>query len=87
LEIFYYNWVNISLVKEKKMGKNVHLSGISGYIASPSGYGPWPGLIVIQEWWGLDQQTKSITDRFSELGYLCFSPDLYHGELAQLGDA
>lgn len=69
------------------MGKNVHLSGISGYIASPSGYGPWPGLIVIQEWWGLDQQTKSITDRFSELGYLCFSPDLYHGELAQLGDA
>jgi carboxymethylenebutenolidase len=42
---------------------------------------------VIQEWWGLDAQTRSIADRFSGLGYLAFAPDLYHGELATLGDA
>jgi carboxymethylenebutenolidase len=43
-------------------------------------------LIVIQEWWGLDAQTKSIAERFASAGYLSFAPDLYHGELAQLGD-
>ena len=57
-----------------------------GYLATPPGSGPWPGLIVIQEWWGLDAQTKSIADRFAAAGYLAFAPDLYHGELAQLGD-
>jgi carboxymethylenebutenolidase len=68
------------------MGTSYELGSISGYLAKPSGSGPWPGLIVIQEWWGLDFQTKSIADRFAAIGYLAFAPDLYHGELAKLGD-
>jgi len=68
------------------MGTSTNLNGIPGYLAKPSGNGPWPGLVVIQEWWGLDPQTKSIADRFATTGYLVFSPDLFHGELAQLGD-
>jgi carboxymethylenebutenolidase len=72
--------------KELFMGKDTELGTISGYLAKPSGAGPWPGVVVIQEWWGLDAQTKSIADRFAIEGYLAFSPDLYHGELAQLGD-
>ncbi|MEW6028870.1 MAG: dienelactone hydrolase family protein [Chloroflexota bacterium] len=68
------------------MGETIQLGGISGYLARPSGNGPWPAVIVIQEWWGLDAQTKSITDRFAAQGYLAFAPDLYHGELAALGD-
>src|SRR3990170_9075721 len=69
------------------MGVMTQLGSLSGYLAKPSGAGPWPGLIVIQEWWGLDAQTKSIADRFAAEGYLAFAPDLYHGELAALGDA
>ncbi len=69
------------------MGSHLQLGGIAGYQATPTGNGPWPCLIVIQEWWGLDQQTKSIADRFADLGFLSFAPDLYHGELAQLGDS
>ena len=57
-----------------------------GYLVRPSGTGPWPAVIVIQEWWGLDEQTMSIADRFAGEGYLAFSPDVYHGELAKLGD-
>lgn len=68
------------------MGETIQLGGISGYLTKPSGNGPWPAVIVIQEWWGLDAQTKSIADRFAALGYLAFAPDLYHGELAALGD-
>jgi carboxymethylenebutenolidase len=42
---------------------------------------------VIHEWWGLDEQSRSIADRFAELGYLAFAPDLFHGERAELGDS
>jgi carboxymethylenebutenolidase len=69
------------------MGASFELGSVPGYLAKPKGEGPWPGLIVIQEWWGLDQQTKNIADRFASVGYLVFSPDLYHGEVAQLGDS
>jgi len=68
------------------MGTMSTLNTVSGYLATPTGAGPWPALIVIQEWWGLDAQTKSIADRFAAKGYLAFAPDVYHGELAQLGD-
>jgi len=68
------------------MSTNSELGTIPGYLAKPSKAGPWPAVIVIQEWWGLDTQTKSIADRFAANGYLAFSPDLYHGELAELGD-
>jgi carboxymethylenebutenolidase len=68
------------------MNELVQLGSVKGYLAKPTGKGPWPALIVIQEWWGLDGQTKSIADRFAQEGYLAFAPDLYHGELAKLGD-
>ncbi len=68
------------------MGRLVKVGPIEGYLGRPSGEGPWPTVIVIQEWWGLDNQTESIVDRFAGLHYLAFAPDLYHGELALLGD-
>jgi len=68
------------------MGTKTEIGGVSGYLAKPAGTGPWPSVIVIQEWWGLDAQTESIADRFAATGYLAFAPDLYHGELARLGD-
>ena len=68
------------------MGKMVKIGSSSGYLARPTGNGPWPAVIAIQEWWGLDNQTESIADRLAGVGYLCFAPDLYHGELAKLGD-
>jgi carboxymethylenebutenolidase len=68
------------------MGTSYEIGSVSGYLAKPSGKGPWPALIVIQEWWGLDLQTQSIADRFAAIGYLSFAPDLYHGEQAKLGD-
>ena len=68
------------------MNELIQLGTINGYLAKPAGTGPFPAVIVIQEWWGLDAQTKSIADRFAKEGYLAFAPDVYHGELAKLGD-
>lgn len=68
------------------ISKQIELGGVDGHLAKPGGRGPWPAVIVVQEWWGLDNQIKSVAERFAEVGYLAFAPDLYHGELAQLGD-
>lgn len=68
------------------MSELIQLGSVKGHLAKPEGSGSHPAVIVIQEWWGLDAQTKSIADRFAQEGYLAFAPDLYHGELAQLGD-
>src|SRR5262245_27422093 len=69
------------------MGQMKEIGGVPGYWADAAGSGPHPSLIVIQDWWGLDAQTKSIADRFAAEGYACFSPDFFRGELAALGDA
>jgi carboxymethylenebutenolidase len=53
----------------------------SGYlVVPPSGKGP--GVLVIQEWWGLDSGIKEMTDRLGVAGFVAMAPDLYHGELA-----
>lgn len=53
----------------------------SGYLVKPKS-GSGPGVLVIQEWWGLDSGIKTMTDRLGEAGFVALAPDLYHGELA-----
>jgi carboxymethylenebutenolidase len=50
----------------------------SGYLAVPA-EGKGPGVIVIQEWWGLVPHIKDVCDRFAAEGFVAFAPDLYHG--------
>ena len=52
-----------------------------GYLAAPDS-GSGPGVIVVQEWWGLDSGIKEMADRLSAAGFVALAPDLYHGELA-----
>ncbi len=50
-----------------------------GYLSlPPSGSGP--GLLVIQEWWGLVQHIKNMADRYAARGFVALAPDLYHGD-------
>ena len=57
----------------------------SGYLASPSS-GRGPGVLVIQEWWGLIQQVKDTADMFAREGFNALAPDFYHGKSAQIGE-
>ena len=52
-----------------------------GYLALPP-TGSGPGVIVIQEWWGLDDHIAAITDRLAAAGFVAFAPDLYGGRVA-----
>jgi carboxymethylenebutenolidase len=51
----------------------------SGYLSVASS-GRGPGLIVIQEWWGLVPHIKEVVDRFAAAGFTALAPDLYHGD-------
>jgi carboxymethylenebutenolidase len=53
----------------------------SGYLVRPPS-GSGPGVIVVQEWWGLDWALKEMADRLAAGGFVALAPDLYHGELA-----
>jgi carboxymethylenebutenolidase len=53
----------------------------SGYLVRPPG-GTGPGVVVCQEWWGLDAGIKEMADRLGAAGFVALAPDLYRGELA-----
>ena len=54
---------------------------LTGYLARPAGEGPRPAIIVIQEWWGLNDNIKDIARRFAAEGFVALAPDLYHGQV------
>lgn len=54
----------------------------AGYLAVPATT-PAPGVLVIQEWWGLVPQIKGVADRLAEEGFVALAPDLYHGDIAE----
>jgi len=56
-----------------------------GYLAVPAA-GSGPGVIVIQEWWGLDDHLADVTDRLAREGFVALAPDLYGGTVAHDGD-
>lgn len=62
---------------------NFHSNGDSceGYLAVPQS-GRGPGVVVIQEWWGLVDHIRDVTDRFAEEGFVALAPDLFHGQAA-----
>lgn len=57
----------------------------SGYLAVPS-QGSGPGLVVIQEWWGLVDHIKDVCDRFAAEGFVALAPDLYDGKVTRSPD-
>ena len=58
-----------------------------GYLSEPAaGGGAQKGVIVIQEWWGLNDHIKDVADRFAKAGFTAVAPDLYHGIVTKSPD-
>ena len=53
----------------------------TGYLVKPPS-GSGPGVLVIQEWWGLDDDLKKMADKIAAAGFVALAPDLYHGQVA-----
>ena len=60
-------------------------STASGYLATPRS-GKGPGLVLIQEYWGLVDHIKNLADRFAAAGFVTLAPDLYHGKVTKSPD-
>ena len=69
------------------MGKTIDFKrpdgkSVSGYLAEPAAGANAPGVVVIQEWWGLNDQIRGVADRMAAAGYRALVPDLYRGKTA-----
>ena len=69
------------------MGKSINFKRpdgkeVAGYLAEPTAGSNAPGMVVIQEWWGLNDQIKGVADKMAAAGYRALVPDLYRGKVA-----
>ena len=69
------------------MGKTVSFKrpdgkDVNGYLAEPVAAKPAPGVVVVQEWWGLNDQIRGVADKLAADGYRALVPDLYRGKSA-----
>src|SRR5512134_2252849 len=73
--------------EEVFMGKMISFKrpdgqSVNGYLAEPAQAAAAPGMVVIQEWWGLNDQIKGVADKLAAAGYRALVPDLYRGKVA-----
>ncbi len=68
--------MNETISYKRPDGQNVN-----GYLAEPASAGA-PGIVVIQEWWGLNDQIRGVADKLAAAGYRALVPDLYRGKVA-----
>jgi carboxymethylenebutenolidase len=59
---------------------------VHGYLYTPPGKGPFPGIIVIHEWWGLNDWVKEQASKLADEGYAALAIDLYRGKVAKTPD-
>ncbi|MEI4884414.1 dienelactone hydrolase family protein, partial [Klebsiella pneumoniae] len=68
-------------VKTKEITFKSGSEDIKGFLAEPEGKGPFPAVVVIQEWWGLTDWIKENAKHFATQGYVALAPDLYRGKV------
>jgi len=59
-----------------------YFGDLSGYLAKPTTNGNYPGVVMIHEWWGLNDNIKEMADKLASHGYVVLAVDLYDGEIA-----
>src|SRR5215471_3465396 len=55
---------------------------VQGTLYTPTGKGPFPALVVIHEWWGLNDWVKEQASKLADQGYVALAVDLYRGKVA-----
>lgn len=68
-------------------GTPFELAGTKAYLSLPKGTGPFPAIVVIHEWWGLNANIEHWADRLASAGWAAIAVDLYGGTVATTPDA
>lgn len=58
----------------------------TGFLAMPVAGGNFPGIVMIHEWWGLNQNIKQMAEKLASYGYVVLAVDLYHGQVANTSE-
>ncbi len=56
-------------------------AGVDGYLSHPTAPGPWPAVVVVHEWWGLEEHFRDFSRQLAREGMVVLVPDLYHGKV------
>ncbi len=70
----------MSNIKTQMIEFPINTHTAPGYLARPADDQAHPGVVVIQEWWGLVPHIKDVAERFAREGFVALAPDLYHGQ-------
>ena len=74
--------VQIAEPDETMQAEWVSYGNFTGYLVKPMGEGRFPGVVMIHEWWGLNQNIKNMAHDLAEEGYIVLAVDLYAGKVA-----
>ena len=72
----------MAVVRTSKVALPVNGNGAYAYVAQPDDDAQHPGLVLIQEWWGIEPHVVDLAHRLAEQGFVVAVPDLYHGKVA-----
>jgi len=72
----------VTIVKTSNINLPVNGNDAYAYIAQPDDDAKHPGLVLIQEWWGIEPHIVDLAHKFAENGFVVAVPDLYHGKIA-----
>src|ERR1043165_6179937 len=70
-------------MKTEKLDLNPQGGATTAHVALPEGDTPSAAVVLIQEWWGINDHIRDIAGRYASEGFLCIAPDLYRGKLAK----
>jgi carboxymethylenebutenolidase len=70
------------------MSERVNITGeLSAQLFLPDGTTKAPAVVVLQEWWGVNEQLLAIAKKWADAGFIAIAPDLYHGKVIPIGKA
>jgi carboxymethylenebutenolidase len=72
----------MAVVRTSKVDLPVNGQGAYAYVAQPNDDAKHPGLVLIQEWWGMEPHIVDLAHRLAEQGFVAAVPDLFHGQVA-----
>jgi carboxymethylenebutenolidase len=72
----------MAVIRTSKVALPVNGNGAYAYVAQPDDDLQHPGLVMIQEWWGIEPHVVDLAHKLAEQGFIVAVPDLYHGKVA-----
>lgn len=72
----------MAVVRTSRVNLPLNGDGAYAYVAQPDDAAAHPGIVQIQEWWGIEPHVMDLAEKLAEQGFIVAVPDLYHGKIA-----